>query len=46
LQATDIAKVIGTFLELFIANAPEVWDIYILNSDRIGKLVLKVKGVE
>jgi hypothetical protein len=46
LQATCIAKAVGTFLELSIANALEVWDIYILNSDRIRKLVLKVRGVE
>jgi hypothetical protein len=44
MQTTDTAKVTGTFLELFIANAPKVWDIYIPNSDITGQLVVKVMG--
>jgi hypothetical protein len=44
MQTTDITKVISTFFELYIANAPKVWDIYIPNSDKIDQLDLKVMG--
>jgi hypothetical protein len=32
-------------LELFIANAPKTWDMYIINLDTIGQLALKIMGI-